>query len=295
MYVSGRQFVAALSSSSPRHLLFVFTLSKNLLATVTSAPIMADFAQVKKEYDNQATIYNDYDYIPHGILESQLLASALGDCTGLYVLDLGGGTGLRARQALDAGAATIDVVDISPEMLRIGKSIEASLNGLDRVRWLEADVSKPLDHLPLREYDLVMANWVFDHASSVAELEGMWRNVVSYLRPGGRFVGVRSGDPQAPGITSGKYGTTYKDHEEIPGGLKFRYVLSTDPPIEFEATSMEVSYSGSTEMHQRFGLVDIEVEPYENAEIIRRDPEFWGLFLEMPSMVVVKARKIAEG
>ncbi|RYP58859.1 hypothetical protein DL769_008772 [Monosporascus sp. CRB-8-3] len=200
---------------------------------------------------------------------------ALGDCTGAAVLDLGGGTGLRARQAIDAGATSVDV-DLSPEMVRMEQDIETSLGRHDVIRWLIADVSKPLGHLPLREYDLVMANWVFDHAGTIEELESMWRNVVACLKPGGRFVGIRACDPRRPAFANGqaRYGVTYKDFAEISGGLRFRYTLHTSPPVEFECASMEISYPGSTAMHEKHGLCDVEIEPYENAEILMSDPEF---------------------
>ncbi|EMR64092.1 putative protein (sam-dependent methyltransferases) protein [Eutypa lata UCREL1] len=266
---------------------------------------MESFDQVQKDYDDQAGTYAAYTTKPYGILETQLMRSALGDCAGARVLDLGGGTGIRARQALDLGAASVDVVDLSPGMVQVGEKKEEeeeeeeAVEGRDdTIRWFTADVSKSLEHLKLRDaYDLVMANWVFDHARSVDELEGMWRNVAARLRPGGRFVGIRACDPRRPAFGNGeaRYGVTYKDFVEIPGGLRFRYILHSDPPIEFEAASMEVSYSGSTEMHERFGLCDVQVEPYGSAEIVGEDPEYWALFLEAPPMAVVKARKKTAG
>lgn len=48
------------------------------------------------------------------VLEHQLQESALGDCTGLTVLDLGGGNGLRARHVVDHGSIAVDVVDGKP-------------------------------------------------------------------------------------------------------------------------------------------------------------------------------------
>jgi hypothetical protein len=39
--------------------------------------------QVKKDYDNSSTSYNDYSLLPFGKLEMQLIETALGDCTGL--------------------------------------------------------------------------------------------------------------------------------------------------------------------------------------------------------------------
>ena len=249
--------------------------------------------QVKEDYDNSAVNYNDYSSLPSGQLESQLIKIALGDCAGLAILDLGGGTGVHAREAIDLGAATVDLVDISPGMLKIGQEIEKSLGRENTTRFFEADVSKPLSHLPLHEngYDVVMANWIFSHAGSMEVLEGMFRNVVGYLKPGGRFVGVRDADPTSPALENGKYGATCKWVKDIPGGAKYLAVLHCTPPIEFEGVSLEVIYSGSTEMHERFGLTDVEVVPYESTEVVQRDPEFWKLFLERPNLAVVKAAK----
>ena len=72
----------------------------------------------KSDYKSTAVVYNDYASLPLGHIESQLIAAALGDCNGLTVLDLGGGTGVHAREAVAMGASAVDVVDISAEMLK---------------------------------------------------------------------------------------------------------------------------------------------------------------------------------
>lgn len=257
---------------------------------------MAVVDQVKKDYDNSALNYNNFSSVPFGQLESQLIKIALGDCAGLAILDLGGGTGLHAREAIDLGAVSVDLVDISPGMLKIGQEIEKSLGRENTIRFFEADVSKPLSHLPLHEsgYDVVMANWIFSHADSMEVLEGMFRNVVGYLKPGGRFVGVRDANPTSPAMLNGKYGATYKWVKEIPGGVKFLVVLHCTPPVEFEGASLEIIYSGSTEMYESFGLTDVEVVPYQSTEVVQKDPEFWKLFLERPNLAVTKAAKKME-
>ncbi|OCL12149.1 S-adenosyl-L-methionine-dependent methyltransferase [Glonium stellatum] len=249
--------------------------------------------QVKKDYDNSAVTYNDYSSLPSGQLESQLIKITLGDCTGLTILDLGGGTGVHAREAIDLGAATVDIIDISPGMLKIGRRIEESLCRENTIRFFEADVSKPFSHLPLCEngYDVVMANWIFSFADTLEVLEGMFHNIVSYLKPGGRFVGVRDADPRSPALENNKYGGTCTRIKDIPGGVKYLCVLHCIPPIEFEGASLEIIYSGSTEMYERFGLTDIAVVPYESAEVVQKDPEFWQLFLERPNLAVVQAVK----
>lgn len=76
----------------------------------------SNLAYSSQEYDDGATsyvLYEDPGQIPNGfwVMENQLHGIALGDLTGLTVLDLGGGAGLRARQAIDHGAAAVDVVD----------------------------------------------------------------------------------------------------------------------------------------------------------------------------------------
>jgi SAM-dependent methyltransferase len=254
---------------------------------------MDTYETVRKEYNTQAVLYNDLPQLPYGKLESQVFGCALGDATGQTILDLGGGTGLKARQALDAGAASVDVVDISAEMMNVGEAIENKL-GRQKIRWFEADVAKPLDHLQLGLYDIVMVNWLFDHAESEEALEGMWKNVATHLKPGGRFVGVRSADPRSPALATKKYGMWYQDIEDIPGGVKLRYAAALDPPIEFEATMMEASYGGSTKLHEKYGLENIEYVSFTDVPCIQEDPEYWKLFLDDPSLAGVKARKKLE-
>ncbi|EPE35076.1 S-adenosyl-L-methionine-dependent methyltransferase [Glarea lozoyensis ATCC 20868] len=254
---------------------------------------MSVLEKVKKDYSTSAITYNDYSNLPSGRLESQLIRIALGDCANLKILDLGGGTGLHARQAIELGADCVDVVDISHEMLQMGRNVEASLNRRDLIRFYEADVSKSITHLPLRSggYDVVMANWIFSFAENVDVLEGMFRNIVAYLKPGGRFIGVRDADPWSPALRNGKYGGSCTWIDKIPGGVKYLCVLHCEPPIEFEGVSLEVIYSGTSEMYERFGLSNITIVPYESAETVQRNPDFWELFLIRPNLAVVQALK----
>jgi hypothetical protein len=142
---------------------------------------------------------------------------------------------------------------------------------------------------------MVTANWLFDHAESMAVLDGMMRCAVAYLKPGGRFVGTRAlHGPTAPAATTGRYGYVYEDFEEIPGGVAYRYTLHVDPePVSYDGASMEVTYEPAliAGFHSRYGLEETEMEPAESAACVREDPEYWGLFVERPSMAVVKARK----
>ncbi|KAI8949071.1 S-adenosyl-L-methionine-dependent methyltransferase [Xylaria longipes] len=247
---------------------------------------------VKNEYAAQAVNYDNFwtEGSPLVRLDTELFISALGKVPGAVILDLAGGSGIKARYALGAGASAVDIVDISQEMMREGQRAEANLNR-NVIRWFEADISKPLDHLPLHpQYDIVMAHWPFDHADNIAVLEGMFQNVSRYLKPGGRFFGVRCCDPRAPAMGTGDLGVIFKDFEEIPGGLKFRYTFSSLSD-GIEAMSMEATYSGSTEIYEKHGLIDVEIEPYENALTVQENPKLWGSFLQQPGLAMVKATK----
>lgn len=136
--------------------------------------------------------YDAIDLLPMGKMHTGLGAYALGDCSAQTALDLGGGSGLHARTAIDQGATRVDVVDLSPGMMENGIKNEARLDRQDRIRWYEGDISKPLDKLPLDEgYDVVMVNWTFDHAESLEALEAMWENTSKYTKPGGKLISIR--------------------------------------------------------------------------------------------------------
>ncbi|KAI1481087.1 methyltransferase-like protein [Daldinia eschscholtzii] len=260
--------------------------------------------QVRKEYDNQAPSYNALLKLPFGIFESQLFESAVRRdhfCEGSTVLDLGGGTGLRARQALEAGAAKVDVVDISIEMMEVGMKDTAGLIGgteSAKISWFLGDASKPLfgegGIAGLQEsYDVVMANWIFDHVDNPSVLDAIWRNISTALRPGGRFVGVRACDPRAQAMVTGKYGPTCQDFVEFPGGLYYSSTIPDDlgTPVHLTNASLTISYTGSPEMYERYGFHKVEIEPCENTKVVQDDPEFWKIWVEDPGFVIVRAWK----
>lgn len=256
---------------------------------------MSNIAQVKEDYDRTAAAYNaGILEAPIGILESQLVKLAIGDATDKLVLDLGGGSGIHAREAIDAGAKRIDLVDLSPEMMRVARDTEKALGREGRIQFFEADVSKSLGHLPLEKYDIVMANWVFDHAGTVEIFEGMWRNVIAYLKPGGKFLGIRVSDPYSPLLQNTEFGITVKDLRQIPDGVAYTVVIHNDPVSEFETTSLKVSYSATSEFYEKQGLSEVEFIPPGRAEITKTNPGLWQEFIEKPFWVVVKAIKRPE-
>lgn len=193
----------------------------------------------KDQYNILAATYNAIEELPQSALYQEDVKRALGDCTSKTILDLGGGTGLHARNALALGASLVDVVDISPAMLEIGKNLDASET---RLRWLVGDISKPLaaQNLALEKegYDITMVNWTFDHAETIAQLEEMWQNSATYTKRGGKLISIRMANPRATSARDGKYGVSFSDIEPIAGGLKYVYTAHIDPPLSCPATTM---------------------------------------------------------
>lgn len=245
---------------------------------------------VQGNYDDNAQAYDQFITTPLGTLEQQLFDLSITDCNGLKVLDLGGGTGLRARDALKAGARTVDVVDISPEMMRIGQEYEKSI-GRNCITWYHGDVSKPLDHLNLGPYDMVIANGIFDHAQNDEELEAMWRNSAAYLKPGGRLLANRN-NPMSETAKHGTYGVIFTDFQNFPGGLSFRYRTTTDPPLNFKSIALNSYYSGSLDIPGKF-FEDFQNVPWDETPVVKADVEFWTPYLRDPILYIFTARKLA--
>lgn len=272
--------------------------TKECIALLTSAGSMA-LQHESELYNSFAPQYDAIESLPISTLYQQQVEYALGpDCSGLSVLDLGGGTGLHARKAIDRGARIVDIVDISPSMLEHGRAagIRSGRSG-EPIRWLEGDMSRPLQRnpetLPLEEggYDIVMVNWTFEHAENMEELETMWANTAAFCKPGGQLISIRMANPWAK--TDGRYGVTLSDQEPIPGGARFLYTNHIDPPFAATGTSMEASwdFEKSKALATKHGFVDFTKVPDEEMEVVKRDPEFWSLQIEDPMIICVVATK----
>ncbi|KFY13025.1 hypothetical protein V492_03531 [Pseudogymnoascus sp. VKM F-4246] len=253
---------------------------------------------IEAQYDEFAGSYDSAVDLPCCVLEGELVSRALGDCTGLTVLDLGGGSGIHARRAIEAGAALIDVFDISSEMLRVGQEAELKAGRKDRIRWFQADATQPfaeqVEHgiFPVDGYDIVMANWTIDNAASAPELLGMWENAVDRLKPGGRFLGMRLQNIHAGYLTTGKYGTKHIDFENIHGGMKYKVQCLINPPFSWECVAMSSTYPLTNSIPKTLGLGDFQVMQAKETDTVGKDGKYWCDFVEDPSFVMVTARKL---
>ncbi len=111
------------------------------------------------------------------------------------VLDLAAGTGdLALRTARRVREGTVVAVDLTPEMMRVGRRRE----GADRIRWVQGDA---LDlPFPDRCFDRVLVGYGLrnfpDLARSLAEVRRC-------LKPGGRLLSLDFGKPSAGWLRAG--------------------------------------------------------------------------------------------
>jgi ubiquinone/menaquinone biosynthesis C-methylase UbiE len=133
---------------------------------------------IRTGYDRWAAVY-DRDANPLVALEEPRVREALGDATGLAVLDLGCGTGRHALWLAAAGAS-VTGVDFSPGMLEEARRKP----GAEAVRFLAHDLHEPLP-LPPGSFDRVVSGLVLEH---LRELDSFFAEALRMLRPGGRAV-----------------------------------------------------------------------------------------------------------
>ena len=273
--------------------------SPNTLFCQTPASNMTSSALSKTQYDTFASQYASMEELPGEIVATCLLRNAVAKMAhGLKVLDLACGTGTYARMLLDMEIAEhIVAVDISSGMLQVGEAMESERPSPPRIRFHVADCAAPLDHLSLEpgSFDLVMGNWLFNYASNRAELTGMWRNVATYLKPGGTFVGLKENtNPENHLKRDYKYGIKYKVIEKVEDGLKMHIEANTEPKIEFDGYSLQgrlyedvpVEVGMTEVVHREPSVADLPKGAEENMD-------FWKGFLENPYCILGTAVKAA--
>lgn len=140
---------------------------------------------MSEQYDEIADLYHEtIQEIPfREHAETVTLFDSLGEVQGQSALDLACGTGYYARLLRQRGAARVVGVDISPEMIRVARSIEQA-----QPLGIEYRVADATDLASLGTFDRVVAVYLLSYATSRAHLHAMCRSIAGALVPGGRFV-----------------------------------------------------------------------------------------------------------
>lgn len=282
--------------------------AKRRAITTTSSELprtgfaMAGTNNQKPQYDDFATSYDLVWTVPAvapllPLLKSSI--SSIGPLDGASVLDLATGTGIGLRLVRAAGASQLVGVDISPQMLEIAKVTTPG------AEFHTADCSKPLGHLGLEpgRFDVVLGVWLLNQCPSVAELNGLWANVATYLKPGGKFVGIiENHDIVHPvGVQSFKYGAKETRVTEVESGLGWSVHIEfqTQPKIEIDGFRFRREFlesaakdSGMGEIsYHKPGMEDVR-EALGSGDARDEVAGWWDELLDEPPNFVIVSHKL---
>ena len=138
------------------------------------------------DYDPIAEQYKRSKLQPwRSCIESFTLMELIGDPSGLSVIDIACGEGFYSRLIRQRGAAKVLGIDLSEGMIALARAQEQRQRlGVD---YLVGDGRK----LSLgATFDLAVAAYLLNYASTRDELRAMSEGVARCLKPGGRFVTV---------------------------------------------------------------------------------------------------------
>jgi hypothetical protein len=138
-----------------------------------------------------------------------------------------------------------------------------------------------------------MGNWLFNYAANRAELAGMWHNVATYLKPGGKYIGLQGNMYIEDHLRwDAKYGLKCTVSGEFENGLKFHIEASTEPKVEFDVYALKPRLY--EEVPVELGMREVtyrEPSLQDLPDVAGANMEFWKDFLESPYCVVGTALK----
>ena len=158
------------------------------------------------------------------------------------VLDLGGGTGaLSEAILLAAPGATVELIDVDPDMLAVARE---RLDGYGRRgRFREASFDDPLP-----EADAVAASLALHHVPTMDEKRRLFVRIHDCLRPGGVFVNADATMPAEPDAREAVWQgwAAHLGSCGIPEGRAYRHFAEwqeedTYFPKEVEAAAMRAA------------------------------------------------------
>lgn len=195
------------------------------------------------------------------------------------------------------GATNLVGVDISSEMLEVAKATGGTESGFELHH---ADCSQSLSHLGLQEgsSDLVIGMWLLNYPESSAQMNGMWTNICTYLKPTGKFVGIiQNQDVFHPSSMQGKlavYGAQETNVVPLENGegVKMHVEFDTVPKVEFDTFVLKKEIlEGEAEKVGMKGLRYVRAGDEVKDTVQGKDHAWWEeLLKEYPNQVIIAER-----
>jgi len=144
------------------------------------------------QYDQIADQYKESKQLEIFRIISYTMSKWLGDITGRSVLDLACGEGDGTRAVKQVGAERVVGVDISEQMIRLAREVEAKQPlGIEYIVRAAQNLGR------IGEFDVVTATFLLNYAQNREDLYDMARTAYQNLRPGCRFLTVNENSGRA--------------------------------------------------------------------------------------------------
>ncbi|WP_245219497.1 class I SAM-dependent DNA methyltransferase [Pseudomonas parafulva] len=162
-------------------------------------------------------------------VEVRTILHMVGDVHGKSILDVACGFGYFGRQLRQRGARKVVGVDISQKMIDLARE-ESARTGDD----LEFHVRDASKMEKLGNFDMVVAAWLFNYASSLDDLENMFKCVAANLSTGGTLVAYTVEPDFELGLGNfTSYGVNVRTEEPWGPGYRHQAEFVTQPPSPF--------------------------------------------------------------
>jgi SAM-dependent methyltransferase len=254
---------------------------------------VTDFSHVADEYDRIGSQYQESKRLPfREFVEAHSMFSLLPDLAGRSVVDLACGDGIYSRKLMQAGAASVVGVDISPEMIALAERGE-EFQPLG-VRYVVADVATVEFDEP---FDIALCSYLFNYARSRAELRTLVENVHHLVRSGGLVVGCNDypDNPPAHFDRYRPYGFIKIGAAEPREGDRITYRFFNPDDTAFEIDNYFLPTDAYRDEFARAGFTSFDwVMPEVSPAGLETCPAgFWDAYLDSPPIVSFAATAAA--
>lgn len=243
-------------------------------------------------YDSIAEQFKKFYSLPFALhVETYTHLNLIGDVTGKSILDLACGEGIYTRLLKQNGAARLVGVDISEEMIKLARQ-EEEKEPLE-IEYIIADVTE-IGFID--SFDLVVASFLLNYASTKDQLLKMCHTISANLKPGGRFISLNNNLDLPPEFyhKSEKYGLA----KSCPGSLQEGTPLTLTLTIadDGEKVSFDNYYLSKATYEwalRSVGFKDIRWHnPIVSPEGVQKfSQEFWQDAIDYPYIVGITCQK----
>ncbi|KAM3419682.1 methyltransferase [Cercospora zeina] len=221
-------------------------------------------------------------------VECESASKVLGDVKGLKVLHVGCEVGRWSEWLVQNGAKEVVGVDNSEGLIEDAKEMQAGLSKelASKLNFQVKDWELPLT---IEEYgfDLVLGAGYLFEASDHAELLSMFGNILTNLRPGGRFLGI------VPDAFCPMHDTCSRTKMNEQAGEGLCRCISQCKPDDI-AYRTAVSLHGLYEKAaQEAGMGPIKWSPYVLPKDQRGEKSLWDEFKLRPHLCLLECWKPA--